>query len=77
MAIDPQRKEALDALFRLQALPEPTPAPCRSTSPPHPDPAPSEAPDLAQFVTLDEGQLQLSDRPFKVKGVNYYPRQAP
>lgn len=77
LAIDPQRKEALDALFRLQALPEPTPAPCRSTSSPRPDPAPTEAPDLTQFVTLEDGQLQLNDRPFKVKGVNYYPRQAP
>ncbi|MCL4300332.1 MAG: cellulase family glycosylhydrolase [Anaerolineae bacterium] len=77
LAIDPQRKEALDALFRLKALPKPTPPACLSTSAPRPDPAPAEAPDPAQFVTVKGDQLQLDGKPFPVKGVNYYPRRAP
>ena len=75
--IDPQRQEALDALLRLEALPKPTPAACLSTSSPRPDPAPSETPDLTLFVTVQDNQLQLAGQPFKVKGVNYYPRRAP
>ncbi|GIK42886.1 MAG: hypothetical protein BroJett011_67190 [Chloroflexota bacterium] len=77
LAIDPQRKEALDALFRLKALPKPTPPACLSTSAPRPDPAPAEAPDPSQFVTVKGDQLQLNGQPFQVKGVNYYPRRAP
>lgn len=77
LAIDPQRKEALDALFRLKALPKPTPPACLSTSAPRPDPAPAEAPDPAQVVTVKGDQLQLDGKPFPVKGVNYYPRRAP
>ncbi len=75
--IDPQRKEALDALTRLEALPKPTPPACLSTSPPHPDPAPATTPDPARFVTVQGDQLQLNGRPFTVRGVNYYPRRAP
>ncbi|MBE7554886.1 MAG: cellulase family glycosylhydrolase [Anaerolineales bacterium] len=77
LAIDPQRKEALDALFRLKALPKPTPPACLVTSAPRPDPAPAEAPDPSLFVTVKGDQLQLDGQPFQVKGVNYYPRRAP
>jgi hypothetical protein len=77
LLIDPQRQEALDALIRLNALPQPTPAACHSTSPPRPDPAPAEPPDTSLFITAQADQLQLKTQPFKVKGVNYYPRQAP
>lgn len=74
---DPQRSEALDALIRLNALPEPTPVACHSTLAPLPDPAPTETPDLSLFVTTQGDQLQLNGQLFKVKGVNYYPRHAP
>ena len=77
LVTDPTRTEALDALVRLDALPEPTPPACLSTMPPNPDPAPVEAPDVSLFVTAQGDQLQLSGQPFKVKGVNYYPRHAP
>jgi len=75
--IDPQRKEALDALFRLKALPKPTPAACLSTAPARPDPAPAATPNPDRFVMIKGDQLQLKGKPFKVKGVNYYPRAAP
>lgn len=77
LAIDPNRQEALNALTRLEALPAPTPAPCRSSSPPRPDPAPPTAPDLSSFITVSADQFHLNNQPFKVKGVNYYPRHAP
>jgi hypothetical protein len=77
LAIDPQRNEALDALFRLKALPPPTPPTCLSTSAPRPDPAPAAAPDISRFITVQKDQLQLDGQPFPVKGVNYYPRRAP
>lgn len=77
LAIDPNRQEALNALFQLDALPEPTPAPCLSTSNPNPDPAPAEPPDLSSFVTVSNDQLILEDAVFNVKGVNYYPRHTP
>ncbi len=77
LTIDPQREEALDALFRLKALPKPTPADCLSDAPPRRDPAPAATPDVSQFVTVQGDQLQRNESPFKVKGVNYYPRRAP
>jgi hypothetical protein len=76
LAIDAQRKEALEALFRLQALPKPTPPNCLFNSAPRPDPAPAEAPDTAHFISVQGDQLQLGGQPFAVKGVNYYPRRA-
>jgi hypothetical protein len=77
LVTDPTRTEALDALIRLDALPEPTPQACLYTMPPNSDPAPAEAPDVSLFVTVQGDQLQLNGQPFKVKGVNYYPRRAP
>lgn len=75
--IDPQREEAVDALFRLKALSPPTPADCLSDAPPCADPAPAATPDPTQFVTVQNDQLALTGQPFIVKGVNYYPRQTP
>jgi hypothetical protein len=77
LSIDPQRKEALEALTRLKALPKPTPPACLSTSPPRPDPAPAATPDTTQFATVLGDKLAFQGQPFEVKGVNYYPRHAP
>jgi hypothetical protein len=75
--VNPRRAEALDALIRLDALPEPTTAACLSSSPARPDPAPDETPDISSFITARGDQLWLSGQPFRMKGVNYYPRHAP
>lgn len=77
LLIDPHRAEALDALRRLAALPSPTPPACLSNAPPLPDPAQASSGGPAQFVIIQEGRLQLAGQPFSVRGVNYYPRQAP
>jgi endo-1,4-beta-mannosidase len=77
LSIDPQRREALGALIRLEALPQPTPPTCMSASPPRPDPArPAEA-EAAHFVTVEGPQLRLEGKPFTIRGFNYYPRHAP
>ena len=75
--LDPKRSEAVQALVRLDALPQPTIAPCTSDSPPLPDPAVSTPPDRSLFVHAQRTQLLLQEQPYKVKGVNYYPRHAP
>lgn len=77
LELDPNRQEALNVLVRLDALPEPTSAPCLSSSAPRPDPASNEAPDLSSFVTVSDDQLLLEGEIFKIKGVNYYPRHTP
>ena len=76
-AIDSQRREALGALIRLAALPKPTPPACLSDMSPLPDPAPGQAADPIRFIQVEQGQLYLENKPFMIKGVNYYPRQAP
>jgi hypothetical protein len=75
--LDPRRQEALEALARLGALPEPTPPACASDIPPNPDPAPTEVPDVTFFVRAEGDHLLLDGEPFYVRGVNYYPRHAP
>jgi tetratricopeptide (TPR) repeat protein len=77
LRLAPQRTEALSALVRLQSSPSPTPPACLSDSPPRPDPAQTVSFDPSQFVTAQTGQLHLAGQPFYVRGVNYYPRQAP
>lgn len=76
-ALNPQRREALDALARLERLPAPTPATCDPSIARRP-PLPSYHPATeAPYVTLHEGQLRVGDAPFRVRGVNYYPAQTP
>ena len=52
-------------------------SPCNSVSPPQPAPALAEASDPTKFVRVVNGQLDLGGEPFTIKGLNYYPRQAP
>lgn len=76
LAIDAGRKEALDALIRLDALPEPTPPVCLPSATSY-DPAPVETPAIQTFVQVRGDQLWLNGQPFEIKGVNYYPRHYP
>lgn len=73
----PDRDEALQALARLEALPEPTQSICASTSGASPDPASPGAPDRNELVTSRDDQLYVGSEPFAIAGVNYYPRHAP
>ncbi|MEM7345017.1 MAG: cellulase family glycosylhydrolase [Chloroflexota bacterium] len=77
LLIDPHRKEAQSVLTRLDAIPEPTPPACQSDAPPLSDPAPAVAANPDNFVKVAGNQLLLNGEIFKVKGVNYYPREAP
>lgn len=74
-ALDPGRQEAWSALLRLDRLPEPTPATCdpdRGTLAPY---VPQDASGV--YVTAQGRQLQYEGAPFRVRGLNYYPRHAP
>lgn len=68
--IDPFRSEARTALLRLRALPlclpsyEPLTAGYTPTS-------------AGPFVRVQGAGLTLGDAPYRIKGVNYYPRSAP
>lgn len=75
--LDPRRQEALSALIRLDALPEPTPPACTNPGTRLPDPARPQSPDLSAFVTTEDEQLMLDGEVFTIRGVNYYPRHAP
>ncbi|MEM9777839.1 MAG: cellulase family glycosylhydrolase [Chloroflexota bacterium] len=75
--IDPNRTEALNALVRLVALPEPTAVVCESDLPPLPDPSLMLPNQAVEFVTLKNDQLYWQGEAYIVKGVNYYPRLAP
>jgi hypothetical protein len=77
LMVDSQRREALSALVRLKALPEPTPPVCPTQALSQQDPAPRETAKPASFVAIKNNQMMLDGRPFRVKGVNYYPRHAP
>lgn len=76
LLLDPIRQEALRELTRLNALPAATPVTCQSTVAAGTDPARAETVDRAQLIRVAGSQLMLHEKPFKVKGVNYYPRQA-
>ena len=74
-ALDPGRQEAWSALLRLDRLPEPTPAACdpdRGTLAPY---VPQDA--SGAYVYAQGWELQLEGAPFRVRGLNYYPRHAP
>jgi hypothetical protein len=75
--LNPRREESLRALYRLNALPSPTPATCDPALTPNPDPAPADPPDAALLLRAEGTQLLLGDVPFTMRGVNYYPRHAP
>jgi endo-1,4-beta-mannosidase len=66
-------REALLALFRLQKLPTPTPAPCVPAN--LPQYAVSDM--AADFAQANEGGLVLGKEMFRMRGVNYYPRRTP
>ena len=73
--LDSTRREALNALVRLNGLPDPTPAHCdphladsEITQPIYP---------TGPFVTAEKGQFVFDGEPFPIRGVNYYPRHAP
>jgi hypothetical protein len=75
--LDSRRQEALSALIRLDALPEPTPPICTDPGTRLPDPALPPSPNRPAFVTTENEQLILEGEVFRVRGVNYYPRDAP
>lgn len=75
--LNPRRNEALNALTRLNALPEPTQPSCLTEATPLTDPTPEREPEGQQFVQVEGDQLRLEGHPFIVRGVNYFPRFAP
>ncbi len=75
--LDSQKREALDALVRLKALPEPTPPACPTDALPKQTLAPRGTAKPASFVAVKNDRLVIDGKPFNVKGVNYYPRYAP
>lgn len=66
-------REALDALYRLQALPTLTTAPCAQAK------LDAYTPTVAgrKVAHIQDGKIVLDGKPFLVRGVNYYPRHAP
>lgn len=73
LALDGRRQEALRALQRLNALPAPTRAPCApQTLAPY-----RVSTNGKPFARADADKLLLGDEPLRVRGVNYYPRNAP
>jgi len=76
LTLNPRRDEALEALYRLNALPASTASPC---APPNlafmPTPTPVYQP--GNLVNLQGNQLMWEGQPFHIRGVNYYPRYAP
>lgn len=73
LALDGRRQEALRALQRLNALPAPTPAPCA------PEPLRAYTPTKTDtpFARVQGNKIFFDDARFRVRGVNYYPRNAP
>jgi len=63
--------EAIRALIRLKALPQPTEPVCDLAQP---EPY---TPSWQSFVTASGSQFVTDSGPFMVRGVNYYPRHAP
>lgn len=76
-AIDPQRRPALEALLRLEALPRPTPVTCLADGPASPGSLSATPLQPSQLITIEEAMFRLEGRPLAIKGVNYFPRHAP
>ena len=75
--IDPNRADALKALDRLGGLPTPTPSPCSPVDIGLAEPSTPPPVDPSQFATVSGTSLMLNGAPYQIKGVNYYPRNAP
>ncbi len=75
--LDPHRREAWDALVRLNRLPAPTPPACLPESQRLNAPYIAPALDQAHYVAAQNGKLVLDRQPFLIRGVNYYPRLTP
>lgn len=79
LAIQPTGKEAATALRDLNALTPPPPKRCDTGKV---EAAKNAMPDYTpqmtgSFVRLENGQFNLNGVPFVVRGVNYYPSNAP
>jgi endo-1,4-beta-mannosidase len=72
LAANGRGQEALDALTRLDALPDPTPPTCNPG-----ELAPYIPSSPQSFIQVERDRLVASDRKFVVRGLNYYPRHAP
>jgi tetratricopeptide (TPR) repeat protein len=75
--LDPNRVDALKALARLDGLPTLTPSPCAPVNPYLADSSIPGTGKQPQFVKVLGKQLVIGIQPFRIKGVNYYPRRAP
>lgn len=75
--LDPHRREAWDALARLQHLPAPTPIACLPESSRLDTPYITPSSEAGQYVAVRDGELVMDGQPFLVRGVNYYPRFTP
>jgi tetratricopeptide (TPR) repeat protein len=75
--LDPRREDALKALVRLNGLPTPTLSPCAPIEPGLADEATPTPVDPGQFVSASGDRLVLGGQPYRIRGVNYYPRHAP
>ncbi len=74
LSVNDRGQEALNALVRLNALPDPTPNSC------NPGELAPYVPLLDSpkaFVSVERDQLIASGQPFFIRGVNYYPRYTP
>ncbi len=71
LAANGRGREALNALIRLESLPEPTPPPCQPGTL-----EPYTPTSTVNWVRTAGEQLLLDDQPLTIRGVNYYPRHA-
>jgi tetratricopeptide (TPR) repeat protein len=77
LRLDLHRADALKALARLGGLPSPTPSPCDPVDLGLAVPSVPSTADPAQFAKVSGDRLTLAGQPYRIKGVNYYPRHAP
>lgn len=72
LAANGRGQEALDALARLNALPDPTPPTCNPG-----ELTPYTSSSARPFIQAEKDQLVAGGQAFAVRGLNYYPRHAP